>query len=138
VPTGLADRPEVTLRDRCGLTWTAPTFDGGDTILDYRVWYDSGRGDSVFEILEENVVELIYTALNLNQGTVYSFRVQARNSYGYSGFSNIVSILAAQEPDVPASPFTTFNFDHVTIDWYAPDNAGSIITHYTILIRQGD
>jgi len=40
-------------------------------------------------------LQLSYTAHNLMKGKVYSFKVQARNIYGYSAFSTEVSILAA-------------------------------------------
>jgi chitodextrinase len=39
-PTILANVAEITLRDQIGLTWVAPVFDGGSTLLDYRVWTD--------------------------------------------------------------------------------------------------
>ena len=53
----------------------------------------------------------------LTTGLTYSFRVQARNSEGYSADSNIVSILAAQVPDAPAMPTTSIVNDQVTISW---------------------
>lgn len=40
-------------------------------------------------------LQLSYTALSLVKGKVYTFKVQARNIYGYSAFSTEVSILAA-------------------------------------------
>jgi hypothetical protein len=47
-----------------GLTWLAPVFNGGATVLDYRIWTDSATG-STFTVLVENVVELSYTATTL-------------------------------------------------------------------------
>ena len=47
-----------------GLTWLAPLFNGGATVLDYRIWTDSATG-STFTVLVENVVELSYTATTL-------------------------------------------------------------------------
>jgi hypothetical protein len=93
-PTDLADVPTITLRDRIGLQWIAPVFDGGSPIYDYRLWHDNASGDGNFVILAEGL-DLSYTSLNLLQGHVYTFKVQARNDYGYSDFSNLVSILAA-------------------------------------------
>lgn len=112
-------------------------FDGGSPIHDYRLWHDNASGDGNYVILADGL-DLSYTSLGLLQGNVYSFKVQVRNDYGYSDFSNIVSILAAQEPDIPDPPSTVFNFDHVTVSWFAPDNAGSPITAYSIFIRQND
>jgi hypothetical protein len=61
--------------------------------------------------------------------------------YGYSIlYSNEVSILAAQIPAVPAAPTTEFvaASDAVVVSWVAPDNGGSPIISYTILIRESD
>jgi hypothetical protein len=90
----LVDVPTITLRDRIGLEWVAPVFDGGSPIHDYRVWYDNAVGDGNFVVLAEGL-QYTHTALNLIQGNVYTFKVQARNDYGYSDFSPTVSILAA-------------------------------------------
>jgi hypothetical protein len=104
-PVSLADVPAtfslegiqtggITLGDRIGLTWAAPAFNGGAPVLDYRLWFDDGRGDSVFEV-KQSGLHLSYTVESLVQGTVYTFKVQARNDYGYSDWSDPVSILAA-------------------------------------------
>lgn len=93
-PTDLVDVPTITLRDRIGTAWVAPVFDGGSPIHDYRLWHDNASGDNNFVVLAEGL-DLSYTSLNLQQGNVYTFKVQARNDYGYSDFSNSVSILAA-------------------------------------------
>lgn len=41
------------------------------------------------------------TVVNLAPGTYYKFKVESRNAYGYSVYSNEVTILAAQTPDAP-------------------------------------
>jgi hypothetical protein len=68
----------------------------------------------------------------------YQFEVEARNSYGFSDYSNIVSILTAQVPAQPVAPTTVWIPDNVIINWIAPDNGGSAITGYTITVRQSD
>ena len=82
--------------------------------------------------------ELSYTATGLVSATSYVFRVRARNSVGYSGFSSTVTILAARIPDSPAEPTTEISSESVLIDWSAPYSGGSPITGYKILIRKGD
>lgn len=69
---------------------------------------------------------------------MYTFRVEARNEYGYSVFSNLMSVLAAQEPNQPNPPTTIWSPDKVTISWASPNNGGSSITGYKVLIRQSD
>jgi hypothetical protein len=39
-PTELADRPSITLASQIGLKWVAPTFNGGSTLIEYRIWFD--------------------------------------------------------------------------------------------------
>jgi titin len=76
-PTGLSDVPSVTLEDRIGLTWTAPTFDGGSLLIDYRLYSDQASNNWV--IFAENIIGTAYTAEGLTRGLVYKFRVEARN-----------------------------------------------------------
>jgi hypothetical protein len=83
-------------------------------------------------------------------GTTYLFKVQARNSEGYGAFSNEVSILAAQPPDQPAIPTTTWvpanilhdhyenPIDNVVVNWSEPIANGAEITAYTLYFRGSD
>ena len=50
-PLSLDNNPAITMGPNIGITWTPSAQVGGSAILDYQVWYDAGRGDSVFEIL---------------------------------------------------------------------------------------
>jgi hypothetical protein len=79
-----------------------------------------------------------YTVNGLNPGTEYKFKVQSRNSYGYSSYSNEVAILAAETPATPAAPTTTIAGDKVSISWSAPDNRGSQILYFVVRIRKAD
>lgn len=73
-PLNLQNDPSITDAYQIGLTWEAPTFDGGSPVIDYKVWYDNGSG-STFEELAVNIAELTYTATGLTQGVTYKFRV---------------------------------------------------------------
>lgn len=66
--------------------------------------------------------------------------VQAYNDYGYSAFSNVISILTSQMPAQPEAPVTTWIpiENSVIITWTAPDNGGSPITGYTVKVIQSD
>jgi hypothetical protein len=56
---------------------------GGTPIIDYRVSYDQSIG--IYVILASNIIPRSYqTTVTLTAGAVYKFRVQARNSVGYS------------------------------------------------------
>jgi len=52
----------------------------------------------------------MFRRLDLTTGLTDKFKqYQARNIFGYSEFSEEVIILAAQVPDKPDAPITTFN-----------------------------
>jgi hypothetical protein len=71
-------------------------------------------------------------------GTTYEFTVEARNTNGYSSPSSDFAILHALIPDTVSTPTTTNSGTNVIIDWTAPGDNGSTITHYTVTIRQSD
>lgn len=79
----------------------------------------------------------------MTTGVWYTFRVIARNSVGYSDYSDPITILAAQIPDQPEAPTTSivpvsFLNDNLRIEWLAPNNRGYHITSYIIKIRTSD
>jgi hypothetical protein len=57
---------------------------------------------------------------SLSVGGLYSYKIEARNAFGYSEFSETIQILAAQVPDKPLAPTTTFDRTTVKIEWTAP------------------
>jgi hypothetical protein len=81
------------------------TFNGGRTVIDYRVSYDQGTGD--FVVLADGITAYYFTTETvLTPGVTYSFKVEARNSAGYSSPSDPLSVLAAQLADAPLQPTT--------------------------------
>jgi hypothetical protein len=79
--------------------WVAPVFDGGSTLIDYRLWFDDSTNGVTFTEFVSGLTGTSYTANSLTQGLTYQFKVEARNVYGFSlTYSNIVTILAAQVP----------------------------------------
>lgn len=132
-PVDLADMPDVTNSVQIGLQWVAGAADGGIPVLDYRIIYD--QGIDAYAILASGIQVEYYKATGLTPGETYAFKIGARNAYGYSDYSDPVSILAAQEPAKPVPPTTTVSGTDVIVDWTAPNARGSMITHYTIKIR---
>jgi large repetitive protein len=74
----------------------------------------------------------------LTPGTTYKFRVQARNTFGLSVYSDVVTLLCAFVPAAPSEPTTTVIGNNVIINWSAPSSNGSPITSYRIKIRKHD
>jgi len=70
-------------------------------VLDYRIYYDQGTAE--WTTLIEGVTSTSYTATGLTGGETYAFKVDARNSVGYSAISQPSSILCARVPDAPTS-----------------------------------
>ena len=137
-PSQLLNLPEVTSANQIGITWTDGKSDGGASVIDYRIQYDQSTGTWI-ELASGIQVKYYTTTVSLIQGHLYSFKVKARNSVGYSDFSSPVSILAAQIPDVPLAPTTIISDRwNVVINWVAPYNGGTPITSYTIEIRTKD
>jgi hypothetical protein len=70
------------------------------------------------------------------QGTIYNFKVEARNQIGYSELSSPVAIRCAIKPSTPAAPTTLTVVNTALVSWTAPitDN-GAEITQYKVMIR---
>ena len=75
-PTDLANVPADTTSSQIGLSWVAPVFDGGSPLIDYRLWTDDATGGD-FNVLEQSLTSLSYTAVGLTQGATYRFKVEA-------------------------------------------------------------
>ena len=65
-------------------------------------------------------------------GTSYEFTVEARNAFGYSDASAVLSILHALAPDQPSAPTTTNSGTEVILTWDEPANNGSPLTSYVV------
>lgn len=133
VPLNLANDATITDATQVGLTWTDGLFNGGSSIIDYRVSYDQGAGQWV--TLASGVLVKNFVATSVTANTIYAFKVEARNTIGYSTKSAEFSIRAAAVPDTPAAPTTAINSDQVVISWIAPHHGGSAILSYTITFR---
>lgn len=52
-----------------------------------------------FVLVEYGITSLEYTLQGLQAGTTFTFKLKARTAYGYSDFSEPVSILTAEAPE---------------------------------------
>ena len=71
-------------------------------------------------VLASEITTTSYTVTGLTAGLTYRFKVESRNSYGFSILSSEVSILCATIPSIPTTPTTTNVLDKVLFDWIAP------------------
>ena len=136
-PINVVNLPLVTHSSQIGLSWGDDTENGGTPIIDYRVWYGQGEVPSSYVILASNVVGQTYTSTGLIADTIYTFKLQARNNFGYSTvYSTPVSILAAKVSTVPlslANDDTMTGATTIKITWTAPsDNGGTPVIDYRV------
>lgn len=129
---------DVSARTASSITfsWTEGPSNGGNTVIDYRVSYDQATG--TWTSLANEHTEKVYTASGLSPGLTYSFKVEARNEFGFSEYSDTVQILCAMHPETPDAPSTTVVGDSVVFEWAAPADNGTPITAYSVYIRQSD
>jgi hypothetical protein len=105
-------------------------------VIDWKISYSISGG--AYQTLETGITTRDFIATNLVAGTVYGFKVEARNTFGYSALSSEVLIEAAEEPSKPDTPTTTFEGVTVRINWVAPFDGGSAILGYRIYIEESD
>lgn len=123
-PINLQDNVDVTTAYVIGFTWEDGTSTGGQPILDYRILWD--QSTQTYETLDEGILPKSYqTKVTLTPGAFYSFKVEARNSVGYSLPSAELTILCAQPPDQPEPPVTTTLESSIVLTWEAPWTGGS-------------
>lgn len=120
-----------------GVTWLEGSSNGGSEVIDYKIWYALEADEYV--VLDDTVTSTSYTTtVALTTGANYKFKVQARNTVGYSADSNEAIIMAAKIPDVPTDVATLFADGYIRISWTAPYNGGSPITGYHVQVRKAD
>jgi hypothetical protein len=134
VPTGLVATPGA---GEVGLTWIAPTDDGGSAITDYVVQFrlDSDTDWTTFADGESAVTSAMVTGLTA--GSTYRFRVAARNAIGV-GAPSIQSGLTGPQ-QVASRPTITSaepGDGSATLAWTAPaDLGGGTVSGYVVQYR---
>lgn len=106
-PVSLENNASITDAYNIGLTWQDGASDGGQPVLDYQIWW-AHNTDTEFTLLATAVSTNYFTATEtFVHGDLYKFKVQARNSVGYSLDSEIAVIRASRIPDVPVDIVTS-------------------------------
>jgi hypothetical protein len=84
-PTSLQEVASQRGATQIGLQWTESTCPGGCLVLDYQV--EVSEDGSTFEQLANEIEVTQYLAGSLTTGTLYTFRVRARNQFGFGAYS---------------------------------------------------
>ena len=133
-PTGLTARSVGTAR--IDLSWTAPRYTGGVSIIGYRI-ETSDDGGATWTILRRNTnsTATTFSDVNLRPATTRHYRVAARNLAGDGAWSNTAR--ATTDATVPGVPrrlsAEAAGTSQIDLSWQAPsDNGGARITGYRI------
>ncbi len=94
------------------LTWTAPSSDGGSTIINYMIYRGNTAGGETLLATIGNVLTYVDTGVINNQ--TYYYKVSAVNDVGEGAYSN----------EITATPSTTIDDDSTDT---GDDNASSIL-----------
>lgn len=140
-PANLAiDQPNTdTTKITLVMTAVTGTNTGGSTIVSYSLEWDSGTSGATFTSLigeSSNNIQLTYSKTSLSAGQSYRFRYRAKNIFGWSPYSEVITALAATVPEAPAMATTVNTGTSVRIDWVIPYNGGSTITAYNVQIQK--
>ena len=98
-PHSLAEDFTQRTKSTIGFVWSTPTNTGGADIIDYRISAALDSGD--FSIIAQSVPSTMYTLRNVVPGQNIEVKVQARNQYGYSAFSDSLTLKSGFVPDAP-------------------------------------
>ena len=133
-PTGLTAREVGTAR--IDLSWNAPRYTGGVSIIGYRIEV-SDDGGATWNLLRRNTssTATTFSDVNLRPATTRHYRVAAINLAGPGPWSNTAR--ATTDATVPGVPrrlsAEAAGTSQVTLSWQAPsDNGGARITGYRI------
>lgn len=143
IPTDVTNDALTTSSTTIKMTWVAPVFIGGSTVIDYRITYKlKDAGDETYADLVDGVTNTYYDTTALVSGSEYTFKVEARNAFGYSlTTSTPLTILQAQIPDTPttlANNVAVTAAGIVGLTWVDGSfNGASNIIDYTVLYDQG-
>jgi hypothetical protein len=112
------------------VTFAAPG-DQGCAIDEYRIETDSGQQ------LTTTGSPAVFSGLT--NGTAYRFRVQARNSEGWGGWSGYSAAVTPAGPPIgpDAVRATVSNVGRVQLDWSAANDNGTAITGYEYSVNNG-
>jgi hypothetical protein len=132
-PTGVTATAGNTT---AAVSWTPPVNNGGSAITSYAITPTEQGGEGGISLPAINVSgsTTSTTVTGLENGSTYTFSVQATNAVGQgspSAQSN--AITPATIPSAPTNVTATAGYAAATVGWTAPDSGGSAITSYTIL-----
>jgi fibronectin type 3 domain-containing protein len=128
VPLNLIATPGV---DFINLTWNAPVSDGGDPIINYRIYRGTSPGSVSFYMEIGNITT--FNDTNVISGVTYYYQISAVNSIGEGPLSNEVNATPYTVPSLPVNLGADAGDGFVNLSWSAPaSDGGTPVTGYYI------
>jgi len=116
------------------LTWTAPTYTGGISLINYLVEFKLHTDLSWTQVLTGSATLLTYVvgppSNVLTNGSLYDFRVSAVNIVGTGLPSSPTSVTPSTTPGPPVVSSETCDNQQVLVTWSPPDDGGAPILSY--------
>ena len=116
--------------------WTEPAANGAE-VSDYDVQYSAGRSDGWTDHPHSGAGRSSVIT-GLTNGKSYQVRVRARNSVGWSGWSDPATGKPVTTPAAPNVPTLTPGHKQLTVAWTIPAANGAAISDYDVQYRAGN
>jgi fibronectin type 3 domain-containing protein len=114
------------------LSWSAPSYDGRDSVDSYRIYRASGS-NSPSQVATVGGTTTSFTDSGLSNGQQYTYEVRAVNQAGESNASGQVTATPEDVPTAPQSVSGSAGDDYVDLSWSGPNsNNGAQITDYVV------
>ena len=117
--------------EQATLTWTQPTFTGGEVFSHYVVEYRVA-GASSWSTFSNSVATTTTTVTGLSNGITYEFRVATVTMSSTSSYSSVATAIPLTTPSAPTDVAAVPGNRQMELTWSAPSNGGSAITDYVI------
>jgi hypothetical protein len=123
--------------------WTPITSDletGASDILSYSLEWDQAS-DTWISLVGETLASLDLTftvTTNVVPGSLYSFRLRAKNEHGWGPYSEVMQATPSWVPSKMSAVVSSIENTYVKISWIKPQENGAEIEAYKILILASD
>ena len=133
-PTGLS----ATSGDaKVTLSWTAPSWNGGASISDYKVYRGPSSSSKTYLANTGSGGTLTFSDVNLINGQTYYYQVSAVTSYGEGPRCSEIAGTPTATLSVPLDLQVIAGDGQVSLSWTAPGSIGGSAIDYYIIYQDG-